>query len=153
MFISNVYVYTYIHTHCNTLQHSATLCNAVQRVGVPLSYMSVRAAAGVPRADIKSRALQHTATHCNTLPHTATHCNTLQRIAMHCNALQHTSVHFSYLSTLCVPCFGRNLAHWNTLQHTATHCNTLQHTATHCNTLQHSAREYRVLAEIVDMAR
>ena len=26
-------------------------------------------------------ALQHTATHCNTLQHTATHCNTLQYIA------------------------------------------------------------------------
>jgi len=25
-----------------------------------------------------ARALQHTATHCNTLQHTATHCNTLQ---------------------------------------------------------------------------
>jgi len=38
---------TEIHTHCNTLQHTATHCNT----------------------------LQHTATHCNTLQHTATHCN------------------------------------------------------------------------------
>jgi len=53
------------------------------------------------------------------LLHTATHCNILQHTAMHCNILQYTTTH-------C-----------NTLQHTATHCNTLQHTATHCNTLQH----------------
>ena len=59
-------------------------------------------------------ALQHTATHCNTLQHTATHCNTLQHTATHRNTLQHTATH-------C-----------NTLQHTATHCNTL------CNTLQHT---------------
>jgi len=81
------------------------------------------------------RALQHTATHCNTLQHTATHCNTLQHTTF-CRAtgartaLQHTATH-------C-----------DTLQHTATHCKTLrsvlqgvlalQHIATHCNTLQHT---------------
>ena len=62
---------------------------------------------------MRVKALQRTATHCNTLQHTATHCNTLQHTA----------------------------THRNTLQRTATHCNTLQHTATHCNTLQHTARE------------
>jgi len=40
-------------------------------------------------------ALQHTATHCNTLQHTATHCNTLQHTATHCNTLQHTATHFA----------------------------------------------------------
>ena len=57
--------------------------------------------------------LQHTTTHCITVPqqcscrhHTATRCNTLQHAATRCNTLQHTR---------------------NTLQHTATHCNTLQH--------------------------
>jgi len=37
----------YVWTHCNTLQHSATLYNT----------------------------LQYTATHCNKLQHTATHCS------------------------------------------------------------------------------
>ena len=57
-----VYVFAFIlhytalhHTHCNTLQHTATHCNT----------------------------LQHTATHCNTLQHTATHCNTPQHSATH----------------------------------------------------------------------
>ena len=58
--------------------------------------------------------LQHTATHCNTLPsataktwtHTATHCNTLQQAAARCNTLQHTA-------------------------RTATRCSTLRHTATY----------------------
>ena len=52
-------------------------------------------------------ALQHTATHCDTLQHTATHCNTLQHTATHCD----------------------------TLRHTATHCDTLRHIVTHCVTL------------------
>jgi len=65
------------------------------------------------------KAMQHTATHCNTLQHTATHCYTLLHTATHCYTLQHTATH-------C-----------NTLQHTAKHCNTLQHTATHSNILQH----------------
>jgi len=53
------------HTHCNTLQHTATYCNT----------------------------LQPTATHCNTLQHTATHCNLLQHTATHCNTLHHTATH------------------------------------------------------------
>ena len=36
-------------------------------------------------------ALQHIATHCNTLQHTATHCNTLQFTATHCSTLQLTA--------------------------------------------------------------
>jgi len=75
------------------------------------------------KASYETPLLQHTATHCNTLPHTATHCNTLQHTTRHCDTLQHTATHYS------------------TLQHTVTHCNTLQHTAPHCkhcNTLQHT---------------
>ena len=47
-----------LHTHCNTLQHTATHCNT----------------------------LQHTATHCRTRQHTATLWNTLQHTVTRCNA-------------------------------------------------------------------
>jgi len=92
-------------------------------------------------------ALQHTATHCNTLQDTATHCNTLQCTAAHCNTLQHTHAYTPQIGK-DVWHFRVRATHCNTLQHTATHritlqhCNTLQHTATHCNThgniLQHA---------------
>ena len=75
------------------------------------------------------RALQHTATHCNTLQHTATH------YVLSCNRCAHCTA-----------------THCDTLRHTATHCNTLQNTtfclargartATHCNTLQHTTTHY-----------
>ena len=64
-----------LHTHCDTLQHTATHCDT----------------------------LRHTATHCHTLQHTATHCDTqqlgtnpnvcdtLQHPATPCNTLQHTT--------------------------------------------------------------
>jgi len=61
-----------------------------------------------------SCALQHAATHCNTLQHTATHCNTLQHTATHCNALQQSATH-------------RNTRQQSATQH---------HTATHCSTLK-----------------
>ena len=81
-------------------------------------------------------ALQHTATHCNTLQHTATHCN------RHGTKRWRTR-RISSMFTL-----------QHLLQHTTTHCNTsrgcrvaqttlqsqqhaLQHTTTHYNTLQH----------------
>jgi len=66
-----------------------------------------------------SIALQHTATHCNTLQHSATLCNALQLTATHTHTHQRPT-------------------HCNTLQHTAMHCNTLQHTATHCSTHVHT---------------
>ena len=92
--------------------------------------------------------MQHTATHCHTLPHIATPCSTLQHTATHCNTSQHTgmrsscapqrsphhmrsSARSSETAYCCVTVCCRVCG---TLQHTATHCNTLQHTATHCNT-------------------
>ena len=106
-------------------------------------------------------ALQHTATHCDTLQHTATHCKrdsfirdagmyneSSQHTATHCNTLQHTATHCNTLrhaTTCCNTLRHMNhshvtqecrIVHHNTLQHTATHCkycNTLQHTATRCN--------------------
>ena len=56
-------------------------------------------------------ALQHTATHCNTLQHTTTY------------EYAHRPTVLRYAS--------RAVTHCNTLQLTATHCNTLQHTATY----------------------
>jgi len=104
-------------------------------------------------------ALQHIATHCNTLyriaahcntpsrlQRTATHCNTLQHIATHCNTLQRTATHGNTPS-----CLQRTATHCNALQHTATHCNALQHTivpSTHCNALQHTATHCNTLQHI-----
>ena len=58
-------------SHCNTLQHTATLCNTLQH----------------------RNTLEHIATHCNTGIRylLVTHCNTLQHTATHCNTLQHTA--------------------------------------------------------------
>jgi len=70
-------------------------------------------------------ALQHTATHCNTLQRTTRHCNARQHTATtlqpHCNTTEGKQITPTYKSVIYQ------------LQHTATNCNTLQHTATHCN--------------------
>jgi len=59
------------------------------------------------------------------LQHTATHCNSLQHVAKHTgdSELATDVSHANCAAALC-----------NTLLHTATHCNSLQHTALHCNT-------------------
>jgi len=103
-------------THCNTLQHTAVHCNT------PIACSSVH---------IWWKTLQRNATHCNALQntywrfecariveHTATHCNTLPCTATHCNTLQHTAAH-------CKRPIGGSSMHilLNTLQRTATHCN------------------------------
>jgi len=95
------------------------------------------------KASYETPLLQHTATHCNTLPHTATHCNTLQHTATHCDTLQHSATHCNTLQHTTRHCdtLQHTATHYSTLQHTVTHCNTLQHTAPHCkhcNTLQHT---------------
>ena len=67
-------------------------CSVLQCVGV-LQCVAVRVLP-VSRG-LQKPALQHTATHCNTLQHichTVTHCKTLQQTATHCNTLQHTTV-------------------------------------------------------------
>jgi len=103
------------------------------------------------------RALQYTATYCNTpqhthdssgvserscfwdlltnevyrtLQHTATHCNTLQHTAAHCNTLQHTHDSSGVSERSCLWDLLSNEVH-----RTAAYCNTMKHTATHCNTL------------------
>ena len=101
-------------TYCNNIQPTATIYNLLHlechclAVSFNLNLQSQSHGSLFNGTWHKRPALQHTATHCNTLQHTATHCNTLQHTA----------------------------THGNTRQHTATHCNTRQHTATHCNTLQ-----------------
>ena len=104
-----ILLYQLQHTasHCNTLQHTATLCCTLC---------------------ILLYDLQHTATHCNTLQHTATHCYTHMQVRKTL-ALQHTGTHSNTLQ--------HTATHCSTLQHTATHCSTLQHRLykkTHCNT-------------------
>jgi len=64
-------------------------------------------------------ALQHTATHCNTLQHTA-------QGEVHSLQKEKTNLNGTLSDTL--------------QHHTATHCNALQHIATHYNTLQHTAQ-------------
>jgi len=73
-------------THCNTLQHTALHCNISRRyltsrvfwVDILKSPVTIKCTVWIGfKADCN--ALQHTATHCNTLQHTATHCNTSRR--------------------------------------------------------------------------
>ena len=121
--------------------------------------------------------LQHTATHCNTLP-TALVClipisvdvytclytyvwksanvrvNLPTAHATHCNILQHTVNHALQLTA----------THCNSLQLTATHCMTMkdtarhsqqrtQYTVTQCKTLQDTARHCKTLQHTPNSAR
>ena len=70
-------------------------------------------------------ALQHTATHCNTLQHTATHCYTLQHTATHCYTLLHTA-------TRCNTHDGAPNSSNESYAYAKVRV-ALQHTATHCN--------------------
>jgi len=95
-------------------------------------------------------ALQHIATHCNTLQHNTTTiacspsphllCNTLQHTATHCNTLQHTATHCNTLPPLshAQPRYLSSATHCSILQNPVTYCNTPQHTATHRNIRQHT---------------
>jgi len=125
------------YSHCNALQHTATLCNTMQRSAT--HYNALQHTATL------CNTLQRSATHCNALQHTATLCNILQRSATHCNALQHTATlcnTLQHTATLCNTLQRNALEHTatlcNTLQRSATLCTTLHHTAPHCNTLQHT---------------
>ena len=98
-------------THCNALQRTATHCNALQRTA---AYCN---------------ALQRTATHCNALQCTALHCYALHRNPSHCTVLHRTALYFTALQHTALHC-------------TATHHNAPQLTATHCNTLQHTVQTH-----------
>jgi len=115
------------HSHCNTLQHTATHCNTLQHN--TRQHTTTHKSHRVSRIDCETL----TATHRNTLQHdtqqhTATHSNTQQHTATHCNTLQVNIIARSRLRAIKWVKFNVTLS--------ATHCNTLQHTATHCNTLQ-----------------
>jgi len=79
--------------YCNTLQHTATHCNAathcytLQRTVIHCNRLPKRTAPEASMSLFDCQVLRHTATHCNTLPHTATHCHTLQHTTTHCNTL------------------------------------------------------------------
>ena len=111
---------------CNTMQHTATHCNALR--------------------DMKSRHVPiwvaHTCKSCHVVC-----CSVLQRVAVCCSVLQCVAVCCSV--AICVMCMWLYI--WGILprgdldvcpKHTATHCNTLQHTAAHCNALQHTTTHY-----------
>jgi len=59
---------------CNTLQRTATPCNALQHPAIATRSCSVTGEGCTQR-----RLTSHTATHCNTLHHTTTPCHTLQQ--------------------------------------------------------------------------
>jgi len=61
-------------THCNTLQHSATLCNTLQHRYAKATSMYKLALRSVLPAK-RCSTLQHIATHIRTLQHSATLCN------------------------------------------------------------------------------
>jgi len=132
----------------STLQHTATHCNALQRIATHCN------------------ALQHTATHCNALQHTAAHYRTVQHTALHWQTDQtktqthwqadkHTYTHIHTHTHTLIPThahthylileemestkrgFQARYPMVKRLQHTATHCNTLQHTTAHDTTLTH----------------
>jgi len=77
---------------CNTLQHPATHCKALQhRCTHDMAPISQHFTAD--RTRIFSIVLQHTVAHCNTLQHTAAHSSTLQHTTTRCNTLQHIVAH------------------------------------------------------------
>jgi len=75
----------HIATHCDTLQHTAALCNTLHRVLLAVTEDNPHAqhpccVHTIPRCN----TLQHAATHCNMLQHTEKHCSTPQQIATYC---------------------------------------------------------------------
>ena len=89
----------HVHLRCNTLQHTATHCNALLQTYIQNRFLVSK------RIYLRCATLQHTATHacpntyicavthCNILQHTTAHRNTLQHTATHCNTLQHPARH------------------------------------------------------------
>ena len=145
---SDSYVRRYIRIntmHCNTLQRTTTHCNTPQHTAtLCISYNAIASCKWLvvwivcpPVYMYQHNARQHTATHCNkcnALQHTATHCNTLQHAATYCNTLNCycTIASFKWLFWfLCPPVYMYSTMHCNTLQQIATHCKTLHDTATH----------------------
>jgi len=136
-------VETHTATHCNKLQHTATvktyiyiyikpthhghaivLSKTLQHTSTQLQHNAtvINPSSLALEHNLSCRDMsvaQHTATHCNTLQHSATHCNTKRPCESPCNTLHDRRIHCA-----------KWMVSRNTLQHTATHCNTLQHTTT-----------------------
>ena len=104
---------------CKTLYHSARRCKTLQDV-----LITARMPTGC--------ALQHTATHRQTLEDTALHCITLQDTARHCKTLHYTATHCKTLQHVLIP------ARMPTGCATATHCKILKDTVTHTATSTHA---------------
>ena len=84
-------------THCSALQHTATHCNTLQQSaatrdishffsdvyllssGTATQHYGTLQFTHYTATESFNRALQHTATRCNTLQHTVAHCSTLQQ--------------------------------------------------------------------------
>jgi len=107
-------IHNTVTTHCNALQHTATVLLTATHCNFP--------------ADLP--VYNTAATHFNTLQRTATVLPT-------CPFTPLQPIH-QQTRTLCSrPLAAQHPTTSTTHQHTnATHCNTLQHTVTHCNTLQ-----------------
>ena len=84
----------HVATHCNILQHTATLCSTHCNTYCNTLRKSTALVLHIFRELIvcPTYTLPRTATHCNTL-HNATHYNTLQHTATRCNTLQFTATH------------------------------------------------------------
>jgi len=127
--------------HCNTLQHTATRCNALQHIEDWKQTTCLYTA-----AHARSHAHTHTHTHTYTHTHAATRrlgCNAsidcnyesvLQSLVTHCNTRQQTATYFNTL-----PQTATNGYYESVLQSLVTYCNTQPHTATYFNTLPHTA--------------
>jgi len=124
------------HTHCSTMKHTATqwstLVHATRCIHTALQHSATH-----------RNTLQHTATHCNTMKHTATQWSTLVH-AIRCSTLHHTPANCHTRITL-----HHTAARWNTMENIVTHCNALQHTATHCNTLALDSGTERCLGNVL----
>jgi len=96
-----------LRTHCNALQHIATLCITLQFTATHRTHYN--------SMHIWQVVIRSLHSDMNTSQRTATHCNTLQQWHATTQPLH---------------------AALNTLQRTVTYCNALQLTETHCNSLQ-----------------
>ena len=125
------------HTH-DTLQHTATHCNAVQHTATHCNTCHSKYVGIFALGSVQTHHCCPARSDCDKLRNTMQHNET--HTAKHCNTLQHMSQpvrgHFS-ASEQTHNCCQREA----TAANCATYCNTLQHTATHCNTLQHMSQQ------------
>jgi len=123
--LSHTYTHTHQHTHahscaCHRCVSMTSTCVFPDKIAYPITEDQIHDGAphssneGYAYAKVRV-ALQHTATHCDTLQHTATHCNTLQHAA--------TFTMVPPTLRMKVTPMPRCVSICNTLQHATTHCN------------------------------